>query len=147
MRVPYQFNVPSLPHDDPDLPSWFGRFLERHSLLLHRIAQSLPGPTERPLGNVGAAATVKFKLADVVTARLTANTTLTLDTETRTGAEGLLELTQDGGSADARSLWANVTLGRWARRRRSPPARGSARCIGFTFRGGAWVGRVVASNY
>lgn len=144
MRIPGQFNVPPSFRVD-GAPDWFRAFLERHTLVMKRLAQSLTGPTLVALGNVGATATAKLYLGDLLTATLTANTVITLDAETRGSAEGLLQLTQDvtGGRAPT---WVNAL---WTGGAAPAIALGAGKrtLIGFTFNGSGWIGRILASNY
>lgn len=143
MRVPGQFNAPVLRVPNP--PAWFAPFLDRVDTAMKRLAERLSGPTVFALGNVVATATVKLALGDLVTATLTANTAITLDVVTRTGAEGLLELTQDavGGRAPT---WVNAL---WTGGAAPAIALGIGKrtLLGFTYTGTGWVGRILASNY
>lgn len=143
MRVPGQFNAPVARVEGA--PSWFAPFLERYATTMKRLAERLPGPTVSAMGAVATAATVKLPLGDLVTLTLAGNATLTLDQTTRAGAEGLLELTQDGRGGRV-PTWVGA---RWTNGVAPTIALGpNARTlIGFTYTAAGWVGRVLASNY
>lgn len=141
MRIPGQFNNPPPFITTPDMPDWFHRYMGKHSAALRRLSQCLTGPTSVVLGALGATNTVKFVLGDLITGTLDTNTTLTLDIETRAGAEGLLELTQDatGGRTVA---WVNALT--------TPAISATANkktLIGATYNGTGWVLRTLASGY
>lgn len=145
MKIPSPFNFLAMQTSDAH-PTWFKEHLTRLNTQLNRIGQSLTGPTSFDAGNSGAAKTILPYTADLIKLTLTANTTITLDMNAQTGAEGLLELAQDatGGRTVAwtNALWTGGS---------APVITATALkrdLIGLTYRGdGGWVARVLASNY
>lgn len=144
MRVPQQFNVaPVL--DAPGAPDWFRQFSQRYQQSMKRIGEALTGPVLFNVVALDAAETISLKLGDLIAATLIVNTTITIALDQRGGAEGMIELMQDG--VGLRTVaWVNVL---WAGS--TPPVvasgAGKRTLLGFTCVGSAWVGRVIASNY
>lgn len=142
MRVPKQFNAPVLPKPEPGSSAWVALFLDRQRAAMQQLARSLSGPTLFDAGQSGTFKTVNPLTADLILLELSANTTLTLDTDAaRGGAEALLELRQD--AAGLRTVtWVNAL---------TAPAVSTVALkrtlIGATFNGAGWVLRTLASNY
>lgn len=144
MKVPHQLNFSTIPVLDA-YPEWARTILARINTELQRVAGILRGPVLQALGNSGSSVTIKPYLADLTTLTLTANVAITLDIATRAGAEGLLEVVQDGTGGRTIS-WTNATGTGGSIT--APTSTASKRSLyAMTFNGSNWVVRQLASNY
>jgi hypothetical protein len=89
-----QYNFQPIRQDSPEAQDigTLGQWVSRRLKLLSDV---LKGPESFTIATPGAAVTVKPYIVDQTAMTLTQNCTITLDTQTRRGAWGDLELTQD----------------------------------------------------
>lgn len=136
-----QYNFSKLSPNAPEVtdPSLFVNWINKQ---LGRVALALPGPRTINAGALGAAKTFQPGLADLTSATLTQNTTITLDTaQVRAGTQGSIELTQNSTGGWA-VTWVNVVGGQGVE-----PTANKRTLLQFMYNGTTWVGCVIATDY